>query len=93
MDTTHTTNTVEFVDWRAKAKAKLEDENKAFKGGREAQAVRDYILKTLIYFAARMREFDELKEKGSVIRTGSHAGQLLVDELMRDLMEVEQSAG
>ena len=41
MDTTHTTNTVEFVDWRAKAKAKLEDENKAFKGGREAQAVRD----------------------------------------------------
>ena len=43
--------------------------------------------------AARMREFDELKEKGSVIRTGSHAGQLLVDELMRDLMEVEQSAG
>ena len=43
--------------------------------------------------AARMREFDDLKEKGSVIRTGSHAGQLLVDELMRDLMEVEQSAG
>lgn len=43
--------------------------------------------------AARVREFDELKEKGSVIRTGSHAGQLLVEELMRDLMEVEQSAG
>lgn len=43
--------------------------------------------------AIRNREFAELKEKGSVIRTGSHAGQLLVDELMRDLMEVEQSAG
>lgn len=43
--------------------------------------------------AARVREFDKLKEKGSVIRTGSHAGQLLVDELMRDLMEVEQNAG
>lgn len=41
----------------------------------------------------RNREFEELREKGSVIRNGSHAGQLLVDELMRDLMEVEQSAG
>lgn len=26
--TTHTTTTVEFVDWRAKAKAKLEAEDK-----------------------------------------------------------------
>ena len=60
MDTTHTTNTVEFVDWRAKAKAKLEDENKAFKGGREAQAVRDYILKTLIYFADQEPRFAEV---------------------------------
>ena len=43
--------------------------------------------------AMRDQEFEELRKKGSVIRTGSHAGQLLVDELMRDLMEVEQSAG
>ena len=55
MDTIHTTNAVEFVDWRAKAKTKLEGENKAFKGSREARAVRDYILKTLIYFATRSR--------------------------------------
>ena len=31
--TTHTTTTVEFVDWRAKAKEKLEAEDKMFKGG------------------------------------------------------------
>ena len=31
--TTHTTTTVEFVDWRAKAKEKLEAEDKLFKGG------------------------------------------------------------
>lgn len=43
--------------------------------------------------AMRDQEFEELRKKGSVIRRGSHAGQLLVDELMRDLMEVEQSAG
>lgn len=43
--------------------------------------------------AMRHQEFEELRKKGSVIRRGSHAGQLLVDELMRDLMEVEQSAG
>lgn len=60
MDTTHTTNTVEFVDWRAKAKAKLEDENKAFKGGREAQAVRKYILKTLICFTDQEPRFAEV---------------------------------
>lgn len=34
--TTHTTTTVEFVDWRAKAKEKLEAEDKLFKGGRAA---------------------------------------------------------
>ena len=28
--TTHTTTTVEFVDWRAKAKEKLEAEDKLF---------------------------------------------------------------
>lgn len=32
--TTHTTTTVEFVDWRTKAKEKLEAEDKLFKGGR-----------------------------------------------------------
>ena len=30
--TTHTTTTVEFVDWRTKAKEKLEAEDKLFKG-------------------------------------------------------------
>ena len=59
MDTIHTTNAVEFIDWRAKAKTKLEDENKAFKGSREARAVRDYILKTLIYFADQEPRFAE----------------------------------
>ena len=60
MDTIHTTNAVEFVDWRAKAKTKLEGENKAFKGSREARAVRDYILKTLIYFADQEPRFAEV---------------------------------
>lgn len=60
MDTIHTTNAVEFVDWRAKAKTKLESENKAFKGSREARAVRDYILKTLIYFADQEPRFAEV---------------------------------
>lgn len=40
--TTHTTTTVEFVDWRAKAKAKLEAEDKLFKGGRAAKSVQSY---------------------------------------------------
>lgn len=43
--------------------------------------------------AMRDQEFEELRKKGSVIRRGSHAGQLLVDELMRDLMEVNQDVG
>ena len=60
MDTTHTTNAVEFVDWRSKAKEKLEIENKAFKGGREAQAVRKHILKTLIQFADQEPRFAEV---------------------------------
>lgn len=60
MDTIHTTNAVEFVDWRAKAKTKLEGENKAFKGSWEARAVRDYILKTLIYFADQEPRFAEV---------------------------------
>lgn len=60
MDTIHTTNAVEFVDWRAKAKTKLEDENKAFKGSLEARAVRDYILKTLICFADQEPRFAEV---------------------------------
>lgn len=38
--TTHTTTTVEFVDWRAKAKEKLEAEDKLFKGGRAPRAFR-----------------------------------------------------
>ena len=41
----------------------------------------------------RNREFEELKANGSIIRTGSHAGRLLVDELMHDLMEVEKRVG
>ena len=40
--TTHTTTTVEFVDWRAKAKEKLEAEDKMFKGGRAAASVQSY---------------------------------------------------
>lgn len=38
--TTHTTTTVEFVDWRAKAKEKLEAEDKLFKGGAPPRAFR-----------------------------------------------------
>ena len=60
MDTIHTTNAVEFVDWRAKAKTKLEDENKAFKGSREARAVREYILTPLICFADQAPRFAAL---------------------------------
>ena len=46
--TTHTTTTVEFVDWRAKAKAKLEAEDKLFKGSRAAKSVQSYVLRTLL---------------------------------------------
>ena len=35
--TTHTTTTVEFVDWRTKAKEKLEAEDKLFKGGERSE--------------------------------------------------------
>ena len=42
--TTHTTTTVEFVDWRTKAKEKLEAEDKLFKGGRAAASVQSYVL-------------------------------------------------
>ena len=45
--TTHTTTTVEFVDWRAKAKEKLEAEDKMFKGGRAAASVQSYVLRAL----------------------------------------------
>lgn len=41
--TTHTTTTVEFVDWRTKAKEKLEAEDKLFKGGRAAASVQSYV--------------------------------------------------
>lgn len=41
----------------------------------------------------RTQEFAELKENGNTIRTGAHAGKLLVDELMKDLMEVERHVG
>lgn len=60
MDTIHTTNAVEFIDWRLKAKEKLEKENVDFKGSREAQAVREYILKTLIRFADQEPRFAEV---------------------------------
>lgn len=60
MDTTHTTNAVEFVDWRSKAKEKLEKEDKDFKGSWEAKAVREYILKTLIRFADQEPRFAEV---------------------------------
>ena len=35
----------------------------------------------------RNKEFDELTVNGNVIRTGRSAGKLLVEELMKDLME------
>ena len=41
----------------------------------------------------RAQEFAELKENGNIIRTGTNAGKLLVDELMHDLMEVEKRVG
>lgn len=40
----------------------------------------------------RNKEFDELAVNGNVIRTGRAAGKLLVDELMKDLMEASASA-
>ena len=40
----------------------------------------------------RNKEFDELTVNGNVIRTGRSAGKLLVDELMKDLMEASASA-
>ena len=40
----------------------------------------------------RNKEFDELTVNGNVIRTGRAAGKLLVDELMKDLMEAGASA-
>ena len=40
----------------------------------------------------RNKEFDELSINGNVIRTGRSAGKLLVDELMKDLMEASASA-
>lgn len=58
--TTHTTNAVEFVDWRAKAKEKLEAENKLFTGGRSAQTVQSYILRALLSFADQEPRFAEV---------------------------------
>lgn len=58
--TTHTTTTVEFVDWRAKAKKKLEDEDKLFKGGRAAKSVQSYVLRTLLSFVDQEPRFAEV---------------------------------
>lgn len=58
--TTHTTTTVEFVDWRAKAKAKLEAEDKLFKGGRAAKSVQSYVLRTLLGFVDQEPRFAEV---------------------------------
>lgn len=58
--TTHTTNTVEFVDWRAKAKEKLEAEDKQFRGSREAMAVESYVLRTLLSFVEQEPRFAEV---------------------------------
>lgn len=58
--TTHTTNTVEFVDWRAKAKEKLEAEDKLFKGSRSAQTVQSYVLRALLSFADQEPRFAEV---------------------------------
>lgn len=58
--TTHTTTTVEFVDWRAKAKEKLEAEDKLFKGGRAAASVQSYVLRALLNFADQEPRFAEV---------------------------------
>ncbi len=58
--TTHTTNTVEFVDWRAKAKEKLEAEDKLFMGSRSAQTVQSYVLRALLSFADQEPRFAEV---------------------------------
>lgn len=58
--TTHTTTTVEFVDWRAKAKAKLEAEDNLFKGGRAAKSVQSYVLRTLLGFVDQEPRFAEV---------------------------------
>lgn len=58
--TTHTTTTVEFVDWRAKAKEKLEAEDKMFKGGRAAASVQSYVLRALLNFADQEPRFAEV---------------------------------
>ena len=58
--TTHTTTTVEFVDWRAKAKEKLEAEDKLFKGGRAAASVQSYVLRALLNFADQEPHFAEV---------------------------------
>ena len=58
--TTHTTTTVEFVDWRAKAKEKLEEEDKLFKGSRAAKSVQSYVLRTLLSFVDQEPRFAEV---------------------------------
>lgn len=58
--TTHTTTTAEFVDWRAKAKSKLEAEDKLFKGGRAAKSVQSYVLRTLLGFVDQEPRFAEV---------------------------------
>ena len=58
--TTHTTTTVEFVDWRTKAKEKLEAEDKLFKGGRAAASVQSYVLRALLNFANQEPRFAEV---------------------------------
>lgn len=58
--TTHTTTTVEFVDWRAKAKSKLEAEDKLFKGSRAAKSVQSYVLRTLLGFVDQEPRFAEV---------------------------------
>lgn len=60
MDSTTHTTTVEFVDWRAKAKAKLEAEDKLFKGGRAAKSVQSYVLRTLLGFVDQEPRFAEV---------------------------------
>lgn len=80
-------NTVEFVDWRAKAKEKIDAEDKAFRGGRKEQVIHTHVARTLRAFCDEEPHFAEVLVKTK--RTLSECCAYIVDGSDNALSDLE----
>lgn len=81
------TNTVEFVDWRIRAKEKIDAEDKAFKGGPKEQVVHTHVARTLRAFCDEEPRFAEVVVKTK--RTLSECCAYIVDGAGNALSDLE----